>query len=69
MALQHYIIRLKKASPAEYDLTRTQNEAMRLVEAMDTFARGRMPTWPAPGGTSIDVLTNRVKIGRETLLY
>lgn len=63
-SLNNLIVRLQRAGQAEYLYRRTEEESRRLVQAIDQARAGRRPIWPAPSGTPIDLIIERIS-GRE----
>lgn len=63
-SLNNLIVRLQRAGQAEYLYRRTEEESRRLVQAIDQARSGRHPFWPAPSGTPIDLIIERIS-GRE----
>lgn len=55
-----FIQRLQQAGQASFELERTRQEAFRLVSALDDWRSGRMPLWPAPSGTLLDAVIQRL---------
>lgn len=58
-----FIQRLQQAGQASFELERTRQEAFRLAAALDDWRAGRMPLWPAPSGTVIDTIIQRLSGG------
>lgn len=55
-----FVQRLGAASQATYDLERARQETYRLATALDDWRAGRVPIWPAPSGTVVDPLVQRL---------
>lgn len=60
-----FVQRLQQAGQATFDLERTRQEAFRVVAALDDWRAGRMPLWPAPSGTLLDPIIQRLSGGRS----
>lgn len=58
-----FVQRLQQAGQASFELERTRQEAFRLVSALDDWRSGRMPLWPAPSGTLLDGIIQRLSGG------
>lgn len=58
-----FVQRLQQAGQASFELERTRQEAYRLAAALDDWRAGRMPLWPAPSGTVIDAIIQRLSGG------
>ncbi|HZC04606.1 MAG TPA: hypothetical protein VE338_03125 [Ktedonobacterales bacterium] len=58
-----FIQRLQQAGQASFELERTRQEAFRLAAALDDWRAGRMPLWPAPSGTVLDAIIQRLSGG------
>jgi hypothetical protein len=59
-----FIQRLQQAGQASFELERTRQEAFRLAAALDDWRAGRMPLWPAPSGTLLDAIIQRLSGNR-----
>lgn len=58
-SLNNLMNRLARLGQADFAYQRTQQETMRLAEALRMILEGRPPVWPAPAGTPADaVLTS-----------
>lgn len=55
-----FVQRLQSAGQANFELERTRQEAYRLASALDDWRAGRVPIWPAPSGTVVDVLIQQL---------
>jgi hypothetical protein len=64
-SLNNLLSRLLRSGRAEFQLHRTEEEAHRLVAAIDDGQAGRKPIWPAPSGTVIDIILERVRGARR----
>ncbi len=60
-----FIQRLQQAGQASFELERTRQEAFRLAAALDDWRAGRMPLWPAPSGTALDAIIQRLSGGNR----
>lgn len=60
VSLNNLLARLQKSGQAEYMLRRTDEELRRLAMAIDDAQAGRRPIWPAPTGTSADLILERI---------
>ncbi|HEX8995413.1 MAG TPA: hypothetical protein VF812_05245 [Ktedonobacterales bacterium] len=58
-----FVQRLQQAGQASFELERTRQEAFRLISALDDWRAGRMPLWPAPSGTVLDAIIQRLSGG------
>ncbi|HET9109825.1 MAG TPA: hypothetical protein VFN78_03260 [Ktedonobacterales bacterium] len=58
-----FVQRLQQAGQASFELERTRQEAFRLAAALDDWRAGRMPLWPAPSGTVLDAIIQRLSGG------
>jgi hypothetical protein len=58
-----FVQRLQQAGQASFELERTRQEAFRLISALDDWRAGRMPLWPAPSGTLLDAIIQRLSGG------
>lgn len=58
-----FVQRLQQAGQASFELERTRQEAFRLITALDDWRAGRMPLWPAPSGTLLDAVIQRLSGG------
>ena len=63
-SLNNLLTRLQRSGQAEYQLRRTDEELRRLALAIRDAQAGRHPIWPAPAGTSADLIIEL--IGRGT---
>ncbi|MFI5273219.1 MAG: hypothetical protein ACHQ4H_09345 [Ktedonobacterales bacterium] len=59
-SLNNLLSRLQKAGNAEYQLRRTDEEVRRLASAIRDAQQGRQPIWPAPTGTSADLILDLI---------
>lgn len=59
-SLNNLITRFQRAAQAEHQLQRTDDELRRLAAAIDDANAGRPPIWPAPTGTSADLILERI---------
>jgi hypothetical protein len=59
-----FVQRLQQAGQASFELDRTRQEAFRLAAALDDWRAGRMPLWPAPSGTLLDAIIQRLSGNR-----
>jgi hypothetical protein len=64
-SLNNLLNRLLRSGQAEFQLRRTEEEARRLVAAIDEGQAGHRPTWPAPSGTVIDLFLERIRGARR----
>jgi hypothetical protein len=64
-ALNNLLNRLQRASLAEQELYRTQEAIGRLVAAIEDVQAGGPPLWPAPTGTQVDLLIERMTGARH----
>lgn len=55
-----FVQRLGAANQANFELERARQEAYRLATALDDWRAGRIPLWPAPSGTVVDPLIQRL---------
>ena len=60
-----FVQRLQQAGQASFELERTRQEAFRLIAALDDWRAGRMPLWPAPSGTVLDAIIQRLSGNRS----
>jgi hypothetical protein len=60
-----FIQRLQQSGQSSFELERTRQEAFRLASALDDWRAGRMPLWPAPSGTLLDGILQRLSGGRQ----
>lgn len=60
-----FVQRLQQAGQSSFELERTRQEAFRLASALDDWRAGRMPLWPAPSGTMLDPIIQRLSGGRQ----
>ena len=60
VSLNNLLARLQKSGQAEHMLRRTDEELRRLAMAIDDAQAGRKPIWPAPTGTSADLILERI---------
>jgi hypothetical protein len=63
-SLNNLLTRLQRSGQAEYQLRRTDEEIRRLALAIRDAQAGRHPIWPAPTGTSADLIIEL--LGRAT---
>jgi hypothetical protein len=59
-----FVQRLGAANQANFDLERARQETYRLATAIDDWRAGRLPIWPAPSGTVVDPLIQRLSGAR-----
>lgn len=59
-----FVQRLGAANQASFDLERARQETYRLATAIDDWRAGRLPIWPAPSGTVVDPLIQRLSGAR-----
>ncbi len=59
-SLNNLLSRLQKSGQAEFQLRRTEQELHRLAGALDDVNSGRRPIWPAPSGTAVDEIIQRL---------
>jgi hypothetical protein len=64
-SLNNLLSRLQRTGQAEYQLRRTDEEIRRLASAIDDAQAGRKPIWPAPTGTSADLILDRIRGSRR----
>ena len=55
-SLNNLMNRLARLGQADFAYQRTQQETMRLAEALQMLLEGRIPVWPAPSGTPADAV-------------
>lgn len=74
-SLNNLMNRLARLGQADFAYQRTQQETMRLAEALRMVLEGRSPVWPAPAGTpadavltSLQMLLARLGAGDQILL-
>jgi hypothetical protein len=67
-SLNNLVSRFQSAGRAEYEYRRIQEECRRLVVALDEARAGRHPLWPAPSGTSLDDVIDRLAGRRRPAL-
>lgn len=60
-AINNQLNRMQKADRERYQLQRTEDEIHRLAAALDDARQGRRPLWPAPSGTVVDMLLERLR--------
>lgn len=61
-----FVQRLSSANQASFELERARQEAYRLATALDDWRAGRVPIWPAPSGTVVDPLIQRLTGARPS---
>lgn len=64
-SLNNLLSRLQRAGAAEHQLRRTDEEIRRLATAIRDAQQGRPPIWPAPSGTSVDLLLELIGRGAQ----
>ena len=64
-SLNNLLSRLQRSGQDTFQLRRTNEEAQRLAEAIDVAQSGRKAVWPAPSGTAIDLILERIRGGRR----
>jgi hypothetical protein len=64
-SLNNLLSRLQRSGQAEHLFRRVEEEARRLAAAIDDAQAGRKPIWPAPTGTPIDLILERIRGGRR----
>jgi hypothetical protein len=64
-SLNNLLSRLQRTGQDTFQLRRTNQEAQRLADAIDVAQGGRKPVWPAPSGTAIDLILERIRGGRR----
>lgn len=62
-SLNNLLARLQRSGVAEHQLRRTDEEIRRLATAIRDAQQGRTPIWPAPTGTSADLLLELIGRG------
>ncbi|HEU0025579.1 MAG TPA: hypothetical protein VFQ25_00555 [Ktedonobacterales bacterium] len=62
-----FVQRLASANQASFELERARQEAYRLAVALDDWRAGRVPIWPAPSGTVVDPLIQRLTGARPQI--
>jgi hypothetical protein len=62
-----FVQRLASANQASFELERARQEAYRLATAIDDWRAGRVPIWPAPSGTVVDPLIQRLSGARPQI--
>jgi hypothetical protein len=62
-----FVQRLASANQASFELERSRQEAYRLATALDDWRAGRVPIWPAPSGTVVDPLIQRLTGARPQI--
>ncbi len=65
-SLNNLLSRLQRAGAAEHQLRRTDEEVRRLAAAIRDAQQGRTPIWPAPSGTSADLLLELIGRGAQS---
>ncbi len=65
-SLNNLLSRLQRSGQAEHQLTRTNEEIRRLATAIDDAQAGRKAIWPAPTGTAVDLILERIRGSRRT---
>jgi hypothetical protein len=65
-SLNNLLSRLQRSGQAEHQLRRTDEEIRRLAAAIDDAQSGRKPIWPAPTGTPVDLILERIRGGRRS---
>ncbi|HKS70187.1 MAG TPA: hypothetical protein VJQ45_07190 [Ktedonobacterales bacterium] len=64
-SLNNLLARLQRSGAAEHQLRRTDEEIRRLATAIRDAQQGRTPIWPAPTGTSADLLLELIGRGQS----
>jgi hypothetical protein len=64
-SLNNLLNRLQRSGQAEHLYRRVEEEARRLAAAIDDAQSGRKPIWPAPTGTPIDLILERIRGARR----
>jgi len=64
-SLNNLLSRLQRTGQTEHQLRRTDEEIRRLASAIDDAQAGRKPIWPAPTGTSADLILERIRGSRR----
>ena len=64
-SLNNLLARLQRSGNAEHQLRRTDEEVRRLATAIRDAQQGRTPIWPAPTGTSADLLLELIGRGGQ----
>lgn len=59
-SLNNLVTRLQRAGQADFELRRTREELQRLAAAIDEARAGKRPLWPAPAGTAVDLIIERI---------
>ncbi|HLJ80507.1 MAG TPA: hypothetical protein VKT52_03400 [Ktedonobacterales bacterium] len=59
-SLNNLVTRLQRAGQADFELRRTREELQRLAAAIDEARAGKRPFWPAPAGTAVDLIIERI---------
>jgi hypothetical protein len=62
-----FVQRLGAANQASFELERARQEAYRLAIALDDWRAGRIPIWPAPSGTVVDPVIQRLSGARPQI--
>jgi uncharacterized membrane protein YgcG len=62
-----FVQRLASANQASFELERARQEAYRLAVALDDWRAGRVPIWPAPSGTVVDPVIQRLTGARPQI--
>ncbi len=62
-----FVQRLSSANQASFELDRARQETYRLATALDDWRAGRVPIWPAPSGTVVDPLIQRLTGSRPQI--
>ena len=62
-----FVQRLASANQASFELERARQEAYRLAAALDDWRAGRVPIWPAPSGTVVDPVIQRLTGARPQI--
>jgi hypothetical protein len=65
-SLNNLLSRLQRSGQDSFLLQRTNEEIRRLASAIDEAQSGRKPIWPAPTGTSADLILERIRGGRRS---
>jgi hypothetical protein len=64
-SLNNLLSRLQRTGQDSYLLQRVTDEARRLAAAIDDAQAGRKPIWPAPTGTPMDLILERIRGARR----
>lgn len=59
-SLNNLASRVQNTGRAEFQLRRVEDELQRLASALDDARMGRPPIWPAPAGTPVDPIVDRL---------